>query len=389
LIVELAGKTLMVTGGTGCIGSHLLDLLTRGGARTIVSVSRGVTMPIRTVRGAQYACADVRDRRQLTRLVEQIRPDAIFHLAAVRDPARAEKYPAVALGTNLLGTRNVLGAAASCGVSRVVYASTGKAVRYSTPDIYAATKKLGEWMAAATVAATDVSVSAVRFTHVVDNSLIHAKLKIQAREGLLSLHGPDIAMYAQSALESAQLLLIAAGTENRGTGLAISTLRNLECYFELLDIALGVRFRYGPTAAIRFTGFEPGYEEVTSPGQYDPFQSAETGPLVNILEASGTSAAHMGNVNEFRLRILSDSNMPAHMDSLLRALEDGASPRLLRSLLDGAMWQLLNEAFLGADPACLERVARLALNVPLRLTEHDDINSVLRSALHRQRATVA
>ena len=127
------------------------------------------------------------------------------------------------VSTNVLGSRNVLAAAAAAGVPQVVCASTGKALRPYSPEMYTASKRAAEWTASVAAASGELLVSAARFTHVLDNSIVYGRLLDWAaadggrggvdpstgEAAVVRLHGSSIAFYVQSALESAQLLLIA------------------------------------------------------------------------------------------------------------------------------------------------------------------------------------
>ena len=287
----LDGAHLLVTGGSGCIGAALLDELAKYRPARVVSVSRGVT-PVRPrPGGTEYLHADIRDRKALERLVARVRPDVIFHLAAQRDPSLAEVDVHRTVTTNILGTRNVLAAAAAAEVKQVVCASTGKALRPYSPDVYAACKRAAEWVASQASAERDLVVTAARFTHVVDNSLIHRRLERWAADGaVVRLHGPDAAFYAESAAESAQLLLLAGLGGWRGQYL-VHAITDLGWPVSLLDLALGVLARAGSGAPIYFTGYERGYEEVPFPGLYDPATAGDVSPLLNALEAARASMA--------------------------------------------------------------------------------------------------
>src|SRR5436189_2168974 len=94
---------------------------------------------------------------------------------------------------------------AAHNATQVVYASTGKALRPYSPEVYAASKRAAEWImsAAAARAGARTRYSAARFTHVVNNSLVYQRLLDWSADGVMRLHGADIFFYAQSALESA------------------------------------------------------------------------------------------------------------------------------------------------------------------------------------------
>jgi Predicted nucleoside-diphosphate sugar epimerases len=177
---QLAGKTILVTGGTGCIGTALLEELRQFNPGRVISVSRGVTVPTREVPGTEYVHADLRDKDGIESVFEATKPDIVYHLAAQRDPSLAETEIARTLSTNITGTRHLIDAARKVGTPQIVYASTGKALRPYTPDTYAASKKASEWLMADAAAAGDIVASGVRFTHVVDNSIIHKRTRKMA-----------------------------------------------------------------------------------------------------------------------------------------------------------------------------------------------------------------
>lgn len=100
----------------------------------------------------------------------EVKPDIISHLAADKYNHLAEERSHYTLATNVRGTWALIAAANAAGVDQIVYASTGKATRPYSPDIYASSKHTGEALMAATATESEMLVSAVRFTHVVDDS---------------------------------------------------------------------------------------------------------------------------------------------------------------------------------------------------------------------------
>jgi nucleoside-diphosphate-sugar epimerase len=355
----LGGVTVLVTGGTGCIGSALMKQLAARCPGRLVSVSRGVTNTRPRQAGAEYVHVDVRDRDALDSLFSEVKPDVVFHVAAQRSPALAEVEVHRTVSTNVLGTRNVLAAAAAAGVPQVVCASTGKALRPYSPDVYTASKRAAEWVVSEVAAAGEVLCAAGRFTHVLDNSLIYQRLEGWADGGVIRLHSANIAFYVQSALESAQLLLL-AGLGSRRGAFRVHAITDLGWPVSLLDLALGVLARTGSTAPIYFSGYDPGYEEVPFPGLYDPATAGDVSPLLNAFEAVAADQSPCPLVDAFPLQMAPDARpakLLAALDEVCARTED---PDAVRGRLDELSWSLLDATLRAAPRPALTRAAALA-----------------------------
>jgi UDP-glucose 4-epimerase len=125
----------LVTGGAGFIGSHLVDaLIARGDTVTIADDLSGgneQNLAAALAAGAVLERVDIRDRAELTRVVDAAQPDVVFHLAAQVDVRISIADPAFDARTNIEGTINVLEAARTTNPDhppRVVFASTGGAI---------------------------------------------------------------------------------------------------------------------------------------------------------------------------------------------------------------------------------------------------------------------
>ena len=172
--------------------------------------------------------------------------------------------------TNVLGTANVISAAAAYGVPHVIFASTGKALRPYSPEVYTASKRVAEWLLWQAAARGLATCSVARFTHVIDNSIIHARLLDWCDGGVIRLHDTGIAFYVQSALQSAQLLLAAEAGAQPGSLPAVHAISDLGWPVTLLDVALGVLAWTGSTAPIYFSGYDRGYEAMAFPRALRP-----------------------------------------------------------------------------------------------------------------------
>jgi UDP-N-acetylglucosamine 4,6-dehydratase/5-epimerase len=126
-----SGKTLLITGGTGSFGGTVLDHLSKLDFAEIRVFSRDEKkqddMRRRLANPAlSFHIGDVRDRDAVRAAMRGV--NFVFHAAALKQVPSCEFYPVEAVKTNVLGTQNVLMAAAAEGVSRVVCLSTDKAV---------------------------------------------------------------------------------------------------------------------------------------------------------------------------------------------------------------------------------------------------------------------
>lgn len=373
----VADKTILVTGGTGCVGSALNKLLSRLRPRRLVSVSRGIASNWPRATGVDYVRADVRDQLALESVVAQVRPDVLFHLAAQRDPGLAEQTVHETVTTNVLGTYNVIAAAESLGVPRVVFGSTGKTVIPYTADIYASSKRITEWLAANAAGRGNVICTAARFTHLVDNSIVHQRIFEGCAAGLIRLHGPRSAFYVQSALESAQLL-ICAGAETPGGSLGVHAISDLDWPVDLLSLALGAIGRTRSNPAIYFCGNDPGYRSNTPyPGQYDPELSWQLSPLVNAFEARETLKADYGHVDIFHRRPLTDASLDAPFLALKEACIKGDNVEEIRRLLDDLTWSVFEKTLDGVPHEALLRIAKPGIRRSPEAIAHPRISAAI------------
>ena len=142
------GKTVLVTGGTGTFGSAFCKRLQSGHdiPNKIIVFSRG-WIPQQALRdelgdpsNMRWFIGDVRDVARLKRAFHDV--DYVVHAAAMKDIVSAQYNPREALLTNTCGTMNVIEAALECGVEKVVFISSDKAV--GAANVYGKSKALAE-----------------------------------------------------------------------------------------------------------------------------------------------------------------------------------------------------------------------------------------------------
>ena len=128
----------LVTGGAGFIGSNLVDALVDRGDRVTViddlSTGRRENVERALARGAVLHAADIGDSVALSAIIDAVRPEVVFHLAAQVDVRRSVADPAGDATANVLGTIGVLDAARAAGARRFINSSTGGGV-YGEADV--------------------------------------------------------------------------------------------------------------------------------------------------------------------------------------------------------------------------------------------------------------
>jgi len=130
-MVEFAGKTILVTGGTGSFGGYFVNYLLDKNFEEIRVFSRDELkqeeMRLKFQNSKiKFYIGDVRDRDSVDDAMAGV--DYVFHAAALKQVPTCEFFPMQATQTNVIGSQNVINSAISQGVSRVVSLSTDKAV---------------------------------------------------------------------------------------------------------------------------------------------------------------------------------------------------------------------------------------------------------------------
>ena len=122
----------LVTGGAGFIGSHLTDaLLARGDEVTVIdnlSSGKRENLDGALAAGAELIEGDIVDREFVERVVREVGPSTIFHLAAQGEVRRSIDHPSLDATVNVVGTVNLIEAGKEIGLDRFVFASTGGAI---------------------------------------------------------------------------------------------------------------------------------------------------------------------------------------------------------------------------------------------------------------------
>jgi UDP-glucose 4-epimerase len=116
---------ILVTGGAGFIGSHLVDLLIQAGHEPFVIDDLSSGSKENLPANVPVSVVDVRDRAAVARVFADVKPDAVAHQAAQMSVSRSVREPHFDAEVNVIGLVNTLDAAVAAGVKRIVFASSG------------------------------------------------------------------------------------------------------------------------------------------------------------------------------------------------------------------------------------------------------------------------
>ena len=170
---EIHGKTILVTGAGGSIGSEICRQVSRFSPERVVLLGHGENSIyliyhelIRSFQGINYVpiIADIQDYERLLQVFEQYEPAIVYHAAAHKHVPMMERNPKEAFKNNILGTYNVAKAVDAAKVPKMVMISTDKAV--NPPNVMGATKRVAELIVTGFNQRSQSTYCAVRFGNV-------------------------------------------------------------------------------------------------------------------------------------------------------------------------------------------------------------------------------
>ncbi|WP_338664345.1 nucleoside-diphosphate sugar epimerase/dehydratase [Pararoseomonas sp. SCSIO 73927] len=231
----IQGRRVLVTGAGGTIGSELARQIAALGPANLTLLDHGefalyeIDLELSETHpgvARRPVLADVRDEPRLRRLMEEIRPELVFHAAALKHVPMVENDPLEGLLTNALGTRLIADAARANGCRAMVFISTDKAV--NPTSVMGASKRLAEMYCQAldmqarqgmTNGGAGMRCVTVRFGNVLGStgSVVPLFRRQLERGGPLTVTHPDMRRYFMTVREAVGLVLQASviGAEDR------------------------------------------------------------------------------------------------------------------------------------------------------------------------------
>ena len=256
----LRGKRIMVTGAGGSIGSELCRQITRFRPAELMMLDRdesglhSVQLSINDqamLDGDDTILASIRDRDSIYDIFAARKPQIVFHAAALKHMPLLEQYPLEALKTNVLGTLNLLDAAADSGVETFVNISTDKAA--NPCSALGTSKRIAERLTAAkAIEAAEAKFVSVRFGNVLGSrgSVLTVFEKQIKDGGPVTVTDPDVNRFFMTIPEACQLVLQASVVGSTGE----TTVLDMGEPIKIADVAKTLIEQSGKDVEIVYTG---------------------------------------------------------------------------------------------------------------------------------------
>lgn len=278
---QLSGKTVMVTGAAGSIGSEITRQILSFNPRKIILLDQAETplhelgleiKPLNDKVSVRSVLADIRNKVVLEMVFSRYKPDVVYHAAAYKHVPLMEENPSQAVFTNVQGTKNLADLSVKFGVESFVMVSTDKAVNPSS--VMGASKRIAEkyvqTLSQELLHRNDKNRTkfiTTRFGNVLgsNGSIVPLFSKQIMEGGPLTITHPDIIRYFMTIPEACQLVL-EAGAMGKGGEIFIfdmgQPVRILDLAEKMIRLAGYVPYK---EIDIKIIGLRPGeklYEEL-------------------------------------------------------------------------------------------------------------------------------
>ena len=277
----IQGKKVMVTGGGGSIGSELCNQIFNFDPDELIILGHGENrifeinkrfMRNRTVKNNCRVIpliADIRFLYRIESIFKEYRPDIVFHAAAHKHVPLMELNPTEAIINNVIGTRNLLQASLSAGVSKFIMISTDKVV--NPTSIMGASKNVAELLVQQAAIDSGLPFITVRFGNVLGStgSVVLTFKEQIAAGGPITITHPDMKRYFMTIPEAVQLVL-QASVLGKGEEVFILDMGEPVKIVDLAHDLIRLSGFSADNIGIIYTGCRPGeklYEEFLSEGE--------------------------------------------------------------------------------------------------------------------------
>lgn len=326
----ITGKTVLVTGGAGSIGSELCRQIVEFQPEKLIvydqsefgifQIEQEFSRKDLGGTEVQYVTASILDPEALESIFEQYTPQLVFHAAAYKHVPLMQDNPYAAIRNNIMGTKAVVDAAHRHGAERFVLISTDKAVRPTS--VMGATKLMAEKYLQAMAQNSSTEFITVRFGNVLNSvgSVVPTFRGQIEQGGPVTVTHPDMIRYFMTIPEAVQLVLQAGASGKSGHVLILDMGDPVKIVDLAKDMITLSGLNYPDDIDIEFTGLRPGeklYEELF-------YQHEEGGERVH--EKIFLGSGHAPSLAQIH----------ADLHTLNASLKKGSAP------IAQALWQVID-----------------------------------------------
>lgn len=264
---QLTGKTILITGAAGSIGSELVRQIIRFHPKKIILLDSAESplheleiemQELRMNKITESVIGDIRNNERMENVFRTFRPQIVYHAAAYKHVPMMENNPSEAILTNVMGTKVVATLANEFGTEKFVMISTDKAV--NPTSIMGATKRIAEIYIQSFNKISKTKYITTRFGNVLGSSgsvIPRFNKQIEARQPITITH-PDITRFFMTIPEACQLVL-EAGSMGKGGEIFVFDMGKSVKITDLAKKMVQLSgLELGKDIQLVFTGLRPG-----------------------------------------------------------------------------------------------------------------------------------
>jgi FlaA1/EpsC-like NDP-sugar epimerase len=272
---EIVGKTILITGAAGSIGSEIVRQLLKFDFKKLIVIDHSETplfflhkeLSLKKIYSSiEIFLVDITDKVKMEEIISLYQPDAIYHAAAYKHVQLMEENVSAAIKNNVEGTKIMADLAVQYHVKKFVMISTDKAVNPS--GVMGASKRIAEiYVQSLNYAQDTTKFITTRFGNVLgsNGSVIPIFREQIENGGPITITHPEITRYFMTIHEACQLVITAEAMGEGGEIFIFNMGESVKIYDLAVKMIKLSGLKLGKDIAIKFTGLRPGeklYEEL-------------------------------------------------------------------------------------------------------------------------------